>query len=54
MEFKVNLMRKYWNKDNCLGNMMKLAYETFLVDTGLEGDVFSRDYKKLHRLAEKS
>ena len=54
MEFKVHLMREYRNKDNCLGNMMKLAYETFLVDTGLGGNVFCRDYKKPHRLAEES
>ena len=32
---------------------MKLAYKTFLVDTGLGGNVFNRDYKKLHRLAGK-
>ena len=54
MEFKVHLMREYWNKDNCLGNMMRLAYKTFLVDTGLGGDVFCRNYKRLHVLAEKS
>ena len=34
--------------------MMKLACETFLVNTGLGGDVFCRDYKKLHILAEES
>ena len=34
--------------------MMRLAYETFLVDTGLGGDIFCRNYQKLHRLAEKS
>ena len=34
--------------------MMKLAYEIFLVDTGLGGDVFCRDYKKLHILVEES
>ena len=33
---------------------MRLAYETFLVDTGLGGDVFCRNYKRLHVLAEKS
>ena len=54
MAFKVHLMREYWNKDNCLGKMMKLAYETFLVDTGLGGNVFCQDYKKLHVLAEES
>ena len=35
MEFKVHLMREYWNKDDCLGKMIRLAYETFLVDVGL-------------------
>ena len=54
MEFKVHLMQEYWNKDTCLGKMMKLAYETFLVDTGLGGDVFCQDYKRLHILAEES
>ena len=53
MQFRINLMQKYWNKDNCLGKMIKLAYETFLVDVGLGGDVFSKDYKNLHKLAEK-
>ena len=54
VEFKVHLMREYRNKDNCLGHMMKLVYETFLVNTGLGGNVCSHNYKKLHRLAEKS
>ena len=31
---------------------MRLAYETFLVDVGLGGNVFCKDYKKLHVLAE--
>lgn len=53
MEFKVHLMREYWNKDNCLGKMIKLAYETFLIDVGLGGGVFSKDYSKLHGLAER-
>ena len=53
MEFKVLLMQEYWNKDNCLIKMMKLVYETFSIDTRLGGDVFSKDYNKLHRLAEK-
>ena len=54
MEFKVHLVRNYWNKDNCLGNMMRLAYETFLVDTGLGGDVFCRNYQRLNQLAQES
>ena len=54
MEFKVHLMQNYWNKDNCLGNMMRLAYETFLVDTGLGGDVFCRNYQRLNQLAQES
>merc|ERR1712051_452618 len=45
MEFKIHLMREYWNKENCLGEMMRMAYETFLVDVG--GNVFCRNYKKL-------
>ena len=53
MEFKIHLMHEYWNKNNCLGNMMRLAYDMFLVNTGLGGNMFSRDYKKLHKLAEK-
>ena len=52
-EFKVHLMRECWNKDNCLGKIIKLAYETFLVDIELGGDIFSKDHNKLHRLAEK-
>ena len=31
--------------------MIRLACETFLVDVGLGGDVFSKDYKKVHKLA---
>ena len=43
MAFKVHLMGEYWNKDNCLGSTMELDYKTFLVDTGLGGDIFCRD-----------
>ena len=32
--------------------MIRLGYETFLVDVGLGGNVFSKDYKKLHHLAQ--
>jgi hypothetical protein len=52
LEFKVHLMREYWNKDDCLGNMIRLCYESFLVDVGLGGNVFCKDYKKLHHLAQ--
>ena len=52
IEFRVHLMRKYWNKDNCLGNMIRLCYESFLVDVGLGGNVFCKDCKKLHHLAQ--
>ena len=31
---------------------MRLGYETFLVDVGLGGNVFGKDYKKLHHLAQ--
>ena len=54
VEFKLHLMREYWNKDNCLGKMMKLSYKMFVVDVEIGGDVFSKDYKKLHKLAERS
>ena len=52
MEFKIHLMREYWNRNDSLGAMMKVAYETFLVDVGLGGDVFTRDYETLQELAQ--
>ena len=52
MEFKIHLMREYWNRNDSLGAMMKVAYETFLVDVGLGGDVFTRDYETLQKLAQ--
>ena len=53
MEFKIHLMCEYWNTENCLGNMVRLAYKICLIDTGLGRNIFGRDYKKLHKLAEK-
>ena len=41
MKFKVHLIHEYWNKDNCLGNMMNFVYKTFLVNTGLAREVFA-------------
>ena len=52
MEFKIHLMREYWNRHDSLGTMMKVAYETFLVIVGLGGNVFSRDYVTLQKLAQ--
>ena len=52
MEFKIHLMREYWNRHDSLGTMMKVAYETFQVDVGLGGNVFSRDYERLCKLAQ--
>ena len=45
------LPRDYFNSDATLGNMLNIALDTFIVDTGLGDGVFSADFKQYGGLA---
>ena len=51
---KIHLMRVNWTSTDVLCHMMKQAFETFLIDLGFGGNVFTANYKKYHKLAERS
>ena len=42
---KILLLRDYLNSDTTLGKMLNIALDTFIVDTGLGGEVFNMDFK---------
>lgn len=37
-----------------MGQLMQQAYETFQIDVGLDGSIFTRNYRKLGKLAKRS
>ena len=48
---KVAWMLRHWGFDDTAGNAMMQAFEAFVIETGLYGNVFSQDYKVLGCLA---
>ena len=50
----IHLMRMNSTSTDALGQMMKQAFETFVIDLGFGGDVLIANYKKCHKLAERS
>ena len=47
-------IRRFWGTQTEDYNLIKHAYETFLMDVGLEGNIFTRNYGALEFLAEHS
>ena len=43
---KVFLLQCFWGFDDAVGAMTQQAYETFLVEVGIGGNVFNWDIKK--------
>ena len=39
------LLQRHWGFNSAAGNMLQQAYEAFLIEVGLYGDVFTRDFK---------
>ena len=47
-------VRRFWGTQTEDYNWIKHEYETFLVDVGLEGNIFTRNYSALEFMAEHS
>lgn len=45
-------MRVNWTSADTLGQMTKQAFETFIINLGSGGNVFTANYKKYHKLAK--
>ena len=43
---KILLLSDYLNSDTSLGNMLNIAPDTFIIDTGLCNDVFNTNFKQ--------
>ena len=50
---RIFFLRRHWKQPTPLGNLLQQAYEAFLMDVGLEGNVLARNYKILGKLAER-
>ena len=48
---KIFFIWRHWGFGGATGQMMTQAYEAFLVEVGLYGDVFTRDFKRYGMLA---
>ena len=49
---KLHFVRSFWNTFTPEGDHLCQSYETFLMDVGLGGNIFSRNYNTLGFLAE--
>ena len=43
---KTMLLRDYFNSETTLGKMLNVALDIFIVDTGLDKEVFNMDFKQ--------
>ena len=50
---KIMLLRDYFNSKTTVGKMLNVALDTFIVDTGLDEDVFKMDFKQYAGLSTK-
>ena len=50
---KVLLLRDFLNSDSMLGKMLNVALDTFIVDTGLQDNTFTKRYSSFGSLATK-
>ena len=51
---RLHRIRRFWGTQTEDYNLIKHAYEIFIMDVGLEGKVFTRNYSALKFLAEHS
>ena len=51
---KVYFLRRHWNTPTAMGHMLKVAFETFQIDVGLDGNIFTRNFDHLSPLAANS
>ena len=49
---KLHFVRSFWNTFTPEGDHLRQSYETFLMDVGLGGNIFTRNYNTLGFLAE--
>lgn len=50
----IAILLRHWNSDSTLGNTFLQVYESFQMEIGLNGNIFSRPYSKLKDLATHS
>ena len=48
---KVFFLRRHWNTPTAMGKMLKVAFETFQIDVGLDGNIFTRAFDHFSPLA---
>ena len=51
---KIYIMRVHWKSIDTLGQMIKQAFDTFVIDLGFGGDMFTANYNECHKIAERS
>ena len=44
---EVSFLQCFWGFEDAVGSMHLQAYETFVVEVGLGGTIFTRDFKNL-------
>jgi hypothetical protein len=50
----ISILLRHWNSDSTLGKLFLQVYESFQMELGLNGNIFSRPYSKLKDLATHS
>ena len=51
---KIFFLRRHWRTPKAMGQMLMQAYETFQMDVGLHGNIFTRPFSELSCLASDS
>jgi hypothetical protein len=50
----ISILLQHWGSNSTLGNSLQVVYESFMMELGLEGNIFTRPYTKLQALASHS
>jgi len=48
---RIHFLRQHWGIPSPIGNILRQGYEAFLMDVGLNGNIFTRDFERLGQLA---
>ena len=48
---KIHFLRRHWNSNEAMGLMVRNAYETFQLDIGLHGNIFTRSFAEFSHLS---